>query len=254
MDVLILPCLKDNYSFLLKYGSEEELGRGIVIDAPDAFLMSQLASKHKCQIKYVLNTHYHYDHVDGNKELKDSCSPVIIGPKYEADKIYGIDKQVTEGDKFKLDDLNVHVFHVPGHTAGMVNYYFPDLKILFTGDCIFSSGCGRVAPECTYEQMWESVKKLRQLPDDTKIYFAHEYTQNNIDFALTITKSKALLEYKKQVGIMREKKLPTVPTTMKLEKLINPFLRCDVDEFIGIDNNLSALEKFTTLRKLKDSF
>ena len=255
MDVLILPCLEDNYSFLLRYGLRDDLYGGIAIDVPDAPLMLEFAAKHKCQIKYILNTHHHYDHVMGNKELEAKLGPMIIGPKYETDKICGITRQVGDGDKFKLGNLDIEVFHVPGHTDGMVNYYFPGLGILFTADCIFSVGCGRVASDCTYEQMWKSLTTLRKLPDDTTIYFAHEYTQKNIDFAMTVMKStEKLLEYKEQVDFLRKQNLPTVPTTMKLEKLINPFLRCDLDDFNGIDTNLSALEKFTALRKLKDSF
>ena len=102
-------------------------------------------------------------HVAGNKELEAKLNPTIIGPKYEKNKIHGIKKEVLDGDKFKLDCLDVEVIYVPGHTAGMVNYYFPGLGILFTADCIFSVGCGRVAPDCTYEQMWKSLTKTKRI-------------------------------------------------------------------------------------------
>ena len=260
MNIQVFDCLEDNYSFLITNpapsGAGVPGGCSIVID-PTSDVTDRILKfvEHKGDtIKYVLNTHYHYDHVGGNKELKMQVNPEIIGPKYEKSKIPTIDKVVSDGDKLKLSNLDIHVLHVPGHSVGMVNYYIPEHSVLFTADCIFSVGCGRVAPDCTYSQMWESLKRLRDLPDETKIYFAHEYTQKNIEFAMTVTASKdALMEYKKHVDLLRKKNLPTVPTTMKIEKLINPFLRCDIDCFHGVDPKLSAVEKFTVLRKLKDS-
>ena len=259
MNVQVLPCLEDNYSFLVTDLVLSEAGESkncsIVVDAPDADLVLKLARDNGCKIEYVLNTHYHYDHVGGNTKLKAKVNPTIIGPEYEKDKIPAIDKMVLDEDKLKLAGLDIQVFHVPGHTAGMVNYYIPKHGVLFTADCIFSVGCGRVAQECTYSQTWESLKRLRDLPDETKIYFAHEYTQKNIDFAMTVVKSRgALVEYKKHVDLLRKQNLPTVPTTMKVEKLINPFLRCDIDSFHDVDPSLSAVEKFTALRKLKDNY
>ena len=250
MKIHTLPCLEDNYSFLIKDESS-----CFAVDVPDAKAMIKLSDKLSCRIEYLLNTHYHSDHVFGNDELKSHYDLTIIGPKYESDKISSIDKEVVDGDRFKIGGREIHVFHVPGHTSGMINYYIPSASVLFTADCIFSAGCGRVSSDCTFDQMWESLLKLRSLPNDTKIYFAHEYTQKNIEFALTVMpENKHLKEYKQEVDELIKKNIPTTPSTLEKELLVNPFLRADKENFVGIDNSLGPLEKFKTLRKLKDNF
>ena len=251
LEIYQIPALQDNYAFILHEPSSQKTA---AIDTPDPQVILDFLSQKKWKLDYILNTHQHLDHVGGNLTLKKKYNCQILGSKYDADRnrIPGLDTALNDKEVFYFGKIKVQVLFVPGHTLGMINYYLDNL--LFTGDCLFSIGCGRLF-EGSPQEMWESLQKLRRLPDTTKIYCAHEYTEKNIRFALTLQpQNQALLNYYQKVKKLRSQNKPTIPTTIKLEKSLNPFLRADKDNFARIDPSLSPLEKFTQIRKLRSLY
>jgi len=193
-------------------------------------------------LKFVLNTHHHYDHVGGNNELKKKYGSNIVGFKYDKDRIPEIDILVEDNETWDNEDFEAKIFHIPGHTSGHICFYFEKEKIAFTGDTLFSLGCGRIF-EGTYEQMFESLNKLKKLPLDTKIYCGHEYTLKNSMFCKKYEENNKNLK-KKIIEIEHKLKnnLPTIPSTIGEELACNIFLRA------------KNLEDFSKLRDLKDNF
>lgn len=253
MEVYQIPALQDNYAFILHEPCSQKTA---VVDTPDATVIRNFLKQKQWHLDYILNTHHHFDHVDGNLTLKNHYTCQILGSKHDAcqNRIPGLDRALDEEDTFDFGRVQAHILFVPGHTLGMINYYFPKQHLLFTGDCLFSIGCGRLF-EGTPQMMWKSLQKLRNLPDKTKVYCAHEYTEKNIQFALTLQpQNKGLLDYYQKVKSLRKTDQATVPTTIGFEKQLNPFLRVDQDEFAGIDKDLSAVEVFTHIRQLRSLF
>ena len=253
LEVYQIPALQDNYAFILH---ESSLKKTATIDTPDAQVILDFLNQKNWKLDYIFNTHHHFDHVGGNLTLKKEYNCQILGSQYDADRNYipGLDIALNDEDVFDFGKLQAHILFVPGHTLGMINYYFPLENILFTGDCLFSLGCGRLL-EGSPQMMWESLQNLRSLPDKTKVYCAHEYTEKNTQFALTLQPdNKDILEHYEEIKTLRSQDKPTVPTTMSLEKRLNPFLRADKDNFVGIDASLSALQKFTRIRALRSNF
>jgi hydroxyacylglutathione hydrolase len=249
----MFPCLADNYGFLLH---DREHGFTASIDTPDATAIASMLAEKKWRLTHIFNTHHHWDHAGGNIELKQITGCRITGPRDEADRIPGIDVQVGDGDIFKFGRHTVQVHGTPGHTLGHIVYHIPVLHIVFAGDTLFAMGCGRLF-EGTPAQMWGSLQKLMRLPDITRIYCAHEYTQNNARFALTLEpRNPSLIKRAEMVNKMRAKDLPTIPTTMELEKKTNPFLRPQNREIRSTLNmeHASDLEVFARTRALKDKF
>lgn len=222
LDIHQFPCLQDNFGVLIR-----DTERGVVasIDAPDANAVRAALKQKGWQLHYILTTHHHGDHTDGNLELKKETGCVIIGPKGEAAKVPGIDTQVSEGDTFRLGGPQVHVMETPGHTAGHISYWVPSAGVAFVGDTLFAMGCGRVI-EGTMEQMWNSLSKIAKLPPGTRLYCGHEYTVANGKFGLTIEPENAALAKRyDEVQKLRAEAKPTLPTRLDVELDTNVFLR-----------------------------
>lgn len=247
------PALKDNYGYLVH---EPSTGATAAIDTPEVGPILKALDENGWKLTHILNTHHHYDHAGGNAELKEKTGCTIIGPRDEKDLIPGIDRAVGEGDIVELGAACARVIEVPGHTRGHVAYHFADDHVVFVGDTLFALGCGRLF-EGTAAQMWNSLGKLMALPDDTTVYCAHEYTQANARFALTVEPhNAALIARAKEIDEKRARGQWTVPTTIALEKATNPFLRAaspDLRATVG----LAAAENvdvFAETRRRKDSF
>lgn len=243
----------DNYIYILHC---KETGITAAIDPTYAQPVLDAMTTYGWTLDYVLNTHHHWDHTDGNAELKERTGCSIIGNARDAKRIPEIDQGVSEGDIIAVGNLQAQILDIPGHTLGHIAFYFAQHALLFSGDTLFSMGCGRMF-EGTPEQMVNSFAKLTSLPDDTLICAAHEYSDSNAAFALTIEPNNPDLQQRaNEVKILRNKAQSTVPTTIALEKLINPFLRT---ESIEIRNTLAMqsannYEVFAELRKRKDNF
>ena len=207
------PCLKDNYGFLVH---EPESGATVAIDTPDGEKYLAEAASLGWTITEIWNTHWHPDHAGGNELIKKETGCRVLGPSGEAGKIPGIDDALSGGDAIKLGDLNVHVIDVPGHTLGHIAYHIPEEKTAFVGDALFALGCGRVF-EGDAKMMWPSLSRLKALPAETTIYCAHEYTQANARFALSVDpENAALVSYADEVSEKRERGDWTVPTVLEI--------------------------------------
>lgn len=247
------PCLRDNYGYLVH---DPASGATASIDTPEAGKILAEAKAKGWRITHILNTHHHMDHAGGNLAIKEATGCTIIGPRAEGAKIPGLDVAVGEGDVVEIGSHAAKVFDVPGHTAGHIAYWFADDGAAFVGDTLFALGCGRVF-EGTPAQMWSSLSKLMALPGETKVYCAHEYTQSNARFALTVEPHNAALQARaKRIDEARAKGEPTVPSTIALELETNPFLRTASDDLqatIGLKGG-DAVSVFAKTRQLKDEF
>ena len=220
-------CLKDNYGVLLH---DPGSGATAAIDAPEAAPIEAALRSTGWRLSDILVTHHHADHTGGIAELKARHRCRVVAPHGEAARIPLVDATVRENDKVRVGALEANVLETPGHTAGHISYVFPADKLAFVGDTLFSIGCGRVI-EGTPEMMWQSLLKLRALPDDTRIYCGHEYTGANIRFAKTIEPENAALRARAaEVDKLLAARKPTIPSTLAEEKAANPFLRADVPE------------------------
>ena len=253
IELAMIPCLSDNYAFLIH---DDDNNLTAAIDTPDVPAIENALRENQWQLTHIFNTHHHWDHAGGNLELKEKTGCTIIGPRDEAERIPGIDLRVGEGDEFRFGNNLVIVHHTPGHTSGHIIYYFPDEEIVFVGDTLFSLGCGRLF-EGTPEQMWDSLQKISRLPATTRIYCAHEYTQSNARFALSVDPGNdALKQRAEEIDNLRARGQATVPSNIALERITNPFLRPDNE---NIRKNLDMLKDddvrvFAKIRKLKDRF
>ena len=253
LEIEQIPVLNDNYVYLAR---EPASGNVAVIDpAVTEPVLARLKAKN-WKLTHILNTHHHGDHVGGNLDLKAATGCTIVGYAKDAARIPGIDVQVDDGDTYMFGKAPAKVIAVPGHTSGHIAYFFDESRALFCGDTIFALGCGRLF-EGTAEQMWKSLSRLRALPEDTRVYCAHEYTQSNARFALTIeTGNKALHERAARVNAMRAEKKPTVPSTLREEVETNPFLRADVPDVaraVGLSIT-DPIGVFAEVRRRKDVF
>jgi len=218
-------CLKDNYGVLLH---DPDQGSTAAIDAPEAAPIEAALKATGWRLTDILVTHHHADHTDGIAALKERYRCRVVAPLGEAARIPLVDETVREHDKVRVGALEGSVLETPGHTAGHISYVFPADKLAFVGDTLFSIGCGRVI-EGTPEMMWQSLLKLRGLPDDTRIYCGHEYTAANIRFAKTIEPANAALNARaREVDTLLAAHKPSIPSTIGEEKAANPFLRADV--------------------------
>jgi len=252
-EIVQIPVLGDNYVYL---AHDPAGGETAVVDPAVASPVQDILDKKGWKLTHILNTHHHHDHTGGNLELKNKYGCTIIGAESDSDRIPGIDVKVGEGDGVSVGRFRASVFEVPGHTSGHIAYWFADSQALFCGDALFSLGCGRIF-EGTPEQMWSSLKKLRDLPDDTRVYCAHEYTNANADFALSVDPdNKALQQRADQVLELRQAGKPTVPSILGEEKAINPFLRADNAELLNAAGltGTDAILAFAEIRRRKDVF
>mgnify|MGYP001373738202 FL=1 len=252
MNIEIIKCLNDNYSYLI---FEEGTNTVSIIDPAEFMPCDKVIQKYK-KLDYILNTHHHADHVDGNIELKKKYNSKIMGFKDDKDRIPGIDILLKNDQNQKIGNLDFKTIFIPGHTKGHVAFYFKNEKIVFTGDTLFSLGCGRVF-EGTNLDMFNSLNKLKILPPETKVYCGHEYTKSNLNFCLKYDLNNSLLK-KKSIEINSKIKngLPTIPTTIGEELKTNIFLRYDDNDIKQVLNlkDSSHEEVFSKLRDLKDVF
>ncbi|MDR3500293.1 MAG: hydroxyacylglutathione hydrolase [Parvibaculum sp.] len=253
LEIYQFEALKDNYGYLVH---EPSSGATAAIDTPEVAPILKALDDKGWKLTHILNTHHHFDHAGGNAELKALTGCTIVGPRGEKDLIPGIDRAVGDGDIVELGAARARVLEVPGHTRGHIAYHFADDHVVFVGDTLFALGCGRLF-EGTAAQMWVSLGKLMALPDDTTVYCAHEYTQSNARFALSVEpQNKALVERAKEIDAKRARGEWTVPTTIGLEKATNPFLRAasrDLRHTVGLDA-AADVDVFAETRKRKDNF
>jgi len=253
LELELFLCRSDNFGVLL-HCPESNLTASI--DAPEYSAIVATAERRGWKLTHIFTTHHHGDHVEANLALKDHFGCEIIGPRNEAVAIPGLDRAVGDGDIFDFGSHAVRVIETPGHTAGHICYHFPDDKLLFAADTLFALGCGRLF-ERPAGDMWHSLQKLAALPDETAVYFGHEYTLSNARFAISIDPDNARLKTRlAEIEALRADGKFTAPTTIGLEKETNPFLRA-ADP--GIRRNLlmegrSDEEVFAEIRKRKDSF
>ena len=254
MKVEIIPAFNDNYIFFF---SCPKTGINACIDPGSFERVDDFLQKNKIdKLDYILNTHHHADHIGGNKKLIDKYSSTIIANEAE-NKIPNVSIRIKEGDKISIGEVEFSMISLPGHTLNHIAYYCSKENIIFCGDVLFSSGCGRIF-EGTYQQAYDSLEKIKKLPLNTKIYCAHEYTMSNIEFALNIEPNNENLILKKKESLeKRANNLPTIPTTLENELQTNPFLRTlepELRKNIGKNNDYYNVEIFKKLRKMKDSF
>ena len=253
LDIRQFPCLSDNYGYLIH---DRESGKTAAIDTPDVEAINKELEAAGWRLDYIFNTHHHFDHAGGNLALKDQWGCYILGPKGEAARIPGLDRPVGEGDLVELGASEALVRDTPGHTLGHVIYHFKEDGAAFVGDTIFAMGCGRLF-EGTPEQMWSSLSKIAAMPEETKLYCAHEYTQANAAFSLSVDPDNDDLKKRAEaVDALRAENIPTVPTTVALERATNPFLRAEdktLQAAIGM-TGASPVDVFAETRARKDRF
>lgn len=253
LEIEVFLCRSDNFGVLIH---DTETGLTASIDAPEEGPIVNALTKRGWKLSHIFTTHHHHDHVDANLALKERFGCKIIGPRDEAIAIPGLDQAYSDGDTFDFAGRKVEVILTPGHTAGHICYHIPQEKLLFAADTLFAMGCGRLFERPALD-MWASFQKLMQLPDDTSVYFGHEYTQSNSTFALTVDPSNTALEKRHQeVLAKRAAGGFTIPTTIGLEKATNPYMRVNDSELrahLGLQDASDA-EVFAEIRKRKDNF
>ncbi|NJR68492.1 MAG: hydroxyacylglutathione hydrolase [Synechococcales cyanobacterium CRU_2_2] len=260
-----IPVLSDNYIFLLYDPARQIMA---VVDPAEATPVLARAQQLGAELVAIFNTHHHHDHVGGNREiLQQFPQAVVYAGAEDRGRIPGQQVFLETGDRVLFGSREAEVFFIPGHTRGHIAYYFPPIATdeagqlsgdlsgdLFCGDTIFSGGCGRLR-EGTPAQMVDSIGRLRSLPDNTRIWCAHEYTLSNLQFSLTVEPGNAaLMQRFEQVKAMRSRQEPTVPTTMAIEKATNPFLRWDQPGVIAAIGKDTPARTFGKLRGKKDLF
>ena len=239
MKIQIIPCLQDNYSYLI---IDEQKSIACVIDPSEADPIIEYLENNRIDLKFILNTHHHYDHVGGNTKLKKKYGADVIGFKGDKERIPAIDILVSDHETWIYKNFEAKIIHVPGHTLGHICFYFYKEQSIFTGDTLFSLGCGRIF-EGTYSQMYNSLNKLKKLPINTKIFCGHEYTNQNSKFCELHDNNNQKLKNKiKKIKKKLHQNEPTIPSTIRDELECNIFLR---------SKNIRA---FSKLRDLKDNF
>lgn len=253
----ITPILafSDNYIWLIQ---NPESNAAIIVDPGDGQVVLDELKKKDCNLKAILVTHHHYDHSGGLSELLKHFTVPIYGP--QNDFIPSVSNPVKEGDSINIEGFDeiIHVLDIPAHTKGHIAFYTKDF--VFVGDTLFSGGCGRLF-EGTAEQMFNALLKLSKLPDETRVYCGHEYTEKNLRFARLIEPNNMILkQHYEDVLQSRKENKPTIPSTIGLEKEINPFLRCHIDNVkLKAEEHAgrmlaSPIDVLATLRKWKDRF
>ena len=238
MLVETIRCLEDNFSYILI----DQNKNACVIDPSESAPIINFVEKNNIKIKYILNTHHHYDHIGGNKEIKKKYNAKIVAYKNDLHRIPDVDISLKNNQIWTAENFKSKIIHIPGHTNGHICFFFENEKIAFTGDTLFSLGCGRIF-EGTYEEMFSSLKKLKELPKETKIYCGHEYTLKNSEFCLKYDKNNKRLQNKiNEIKNKVNNNIPTVPSTIDDEIACNIFLRA------------KTLGEFSKLRDLKDNF
>lgn len=256
MQVLVVPCLRDNYAYLVVSANGSE---AVVVDPSEAAPVLKALSEHKLTLKAILNTHHHRDHVGGNSELIQKFRPMpVYAHASDKGRIPEQNRFLEDGDKFTELKLEFQVLYIPGHTLGAIAYVCEGCA--FTGDTLFSAGCGRMF-EGTPEMMHRSINEcLGALPDETLIYCGHEYTEHGLKFARSVEPGNAEVEREIQrVATLRSQGWPTIPSTLAKERQINPFLRCQSPSILAsmasrLNGSRDSVAVFGALRLAKDVF
>ena len=253
LNIEIVSCLNDNFSYIIH---EDNTGIVGVIDPSEFYPIDELISKKYKKIDFILNTHHHFDHVGGNKKIKEKYKSKVVGSKIDKNRIPEIDILLSDNDSFKFGTLIFKIMFAPGHTSGHICFYCEEEKIIFTGDTLFSLGCGKVF-EGTYQEMLDSLNLIKKLPIDTQVYCGHEYTKKNLNFCIKHDVNNSNLKKKgKWIVAKIDANQPTIPTTIEEELNMNIFLRCNIPTIkksLGMENS-TELEVFKKLRDLKDIF
>ena len=249
----IIPCLSDNYAYIIR---DEQTNKNILVDAPEHAPIERYLDDKDMNLDFILITHHHSDHIDGINHLKLKYSPKVIGAKRDRHRLPQLDIEVEEGKQLTIGSKTFDIYDVDGHTVGHIAYSLLEDKALFTGDSLMVMGCGRLF-EGSPEDMWKSLEKLKQLPEDFMIYSGHEYTKSNIEFAVTVDpQNEKLLSRRTKELEQLQKGLPTIPSTLREELDTNPFLR---ESELSIVNHLDMadldpISRFAKIRALKDNF
>lgn len=253
MEIHLIPALSDNYVYLLRDPGSDAVG---VVDPGDAAPVLEALERRGWRLTHILNTHHHNDHIGGNAALKARYAATVIGAAADAHRIPELDVTLGDGDTMTFGGQTARVIDTPGHTVGHIAFWFEGADALFCGDTLFALGCGRLF-EGAPAQMWESLRRLRALPETTRVYCGHEYTLSNARFAVTVDPANGELERRfETIKAMRERGQPTIPSTIGEERRTNPFLRADdprVQAAVGLDGADPA-QVFAELRRRKDGF
>ncbi len=249
-NIYLFPQLEDNYGYLIKNPHATE---GILVDPSDLKMCLKILELNDCKATHILLTHHHDDHIAAVQDLKNKFQSIVVG--YENDNnIPQPDLKVKDEEIFEIHNNKFKVIHTPGHTLQHINYFMPNYNILFSGDTLFSIGCGRMF-EGTPDVFWESLSKIKQLPEETTIYCGHEYTLSNVRFALSIhPDNQDLQKYANWVENQEEEHRPTLPTKLLDQLKCNPFLQCDHEHFQKLYKSTDPIEVFGKMRKAKDNF
>lgn len=253
LELVTVPCLSDNYAFLVH---DAETGDTAVIDVPEAAPIIAALNARNWTLSHVLLTHHHYDHVDGLPDLLATFPAHVVGARADAHRLPPLDTAISEGDHITIGGETIDIIDVSGHTIDHIAFHFPQSKFVFTGDSLMAMGCGRLF-EGTPAQMFASLAKLAILPGDTTVCSGHEYTQSNAKFAMTIeTQNPALIARMNDIVTARAENLATVPSLLATELATNPFLRAHIDTVqsaVGMPNGDPAAV-FAEIRARKDNF
>ena len=248
MQITPIPCLTDNYAYVINDTRSKIVG---VIDPSEASPIIAFLKKQNLKLNYILNTHHHFDHIGGNVELKKKYNAKVVGFDGDKHRIPRIDITLKDNEKWNFGNSIVKILHIPGHTLGHICFFFEKEKIAFTGDTLFSLGCGKIF-EGDHKQMLISLNKIKKLPKDTKIYCGHEYTHKNAEFCMKYDdKNLDLIKQFEKIKKLRSNNLPTVPVKLEDELKSNIFLRCDQND-LKIKLNMKNEEDFKVFRKVRD--
>lgn len=258
MRVIPIQQLSDNYAYLV---IDETTGKAGIVDCSEADKALPVIERSGAELVAILPTHHHFDHVGGNRDLLGKLPRLeVYGYRGEGHRIPGCTREVSDGDEIRIGNAAARILYIPAHTSGHIAYYFAADKNVFTGDTLFAGGCGRLF-EGNAEMMMRSLSRLMSLPDDTRVWFGHEYTEKNLRFALTLEPHNETLRKKHSWAAEQARKgEPTVPTTIASEKETNPFLRWKSPELRSSIERLSGggplddVAVFARTRALKDEF
>jgi len=255
MRIVPVPCLKDNYAYLVA----DDIGSAVIVDASEAAPVRAALQREGFHAKAIWSTHHHPDHVGGNEELADELDLEVVGHVSDGARIPALTKGVEMGDTVTMGDLKAHCLHIPGHTLGAVAYFLEHGgdRVVFTGDTLFCAGCGRLF-EGTPAQMHASLTCLLALPGDTRVHCGHEYTESNLRFAAHVEPSNAdVRAAQERAAKLRAEGKPTMGSTLDHEKKTNPFVRVGSAELrrtLGIEPDADDVTAFAAIRAAKDSF
>ena len=253
MQITPISCLEDNYAYVINDTASKNVG---VVDPSEAGPIINFLNKKNLKLNYIFNTHHHFDHVGGNSKLKNLYEAKVVGFSGDKNRIPEIDITLKDNEKWLFGNSPIRIIHIPGHTLGHICFFFENEKIAFTGDTLFSLGCGKIF-EGSHKQMLSSLNKIKKLPKSTKIYCGHEYTYKNAEFCIKHDKNNdGLIKKFERIKKLRSINQPTIPTTLEEELNLNIFLRCNQKDLkikLNMENE-QDLEVFKKVRDLKDVF